>query len=286
VEIKPGVWLYSLPMDVESGLHKIWVSGALETEIEFAVGVNSPPYEYYVDFEGIYLNPWAFVLGYVLVGIFNMFVLVGVVACGWFVRWLESVSNWLLFVAVSPLLIGCGLRKLRKWIQAVFVVAVVWGMALPVGFFYIEGHLAIMWPLGYLIDVQFVPDLMFPMWSVIYLGMVVQSFLIVLSLNTHQFERLFVVDFVVAGLLFFGSEAIWVIVGGKLANKLMWLSSIEFVVFPVIFSGTVVAVYRTRKVPLIDNLTSGEIHVHDTGETSPSDLLLTWRSEGDGEALM
>jgi predicted MPP superfamily phosphohydrolase len=277
-EVKPGVWLYSLPMEVEPGVHKIRVSGALETEIEFAVAVDSPPYKYYIDFEGVYLHPWAFIMGYVLISIFYVLVLVGMFACGCFARWLESVSTWLLFIAVGPLLIGFRLRDLPTRSQIMLVVAVVWGMVLPIGFFCIEDHVAVIWSFGYLIDGQFIPDLMFPMWPLMYLEMVVQSFLIVLSLCNHRFHASFIIDFVVAGLLFVASEVAWILVGGTLANNRMWLGSIEFVVLPIVFSCTAVLTYCAKRIPSVDGI--------EAGETPWSDLLPTWGSERDEEEIV
>jgi Icc-related predicted phosphoesterase len=286
-EVKPGVWLYSMPMELEPGVHKIRVSGALEREIEFAVAVDSPPYEYYIDFEGVYLHPWAFVLGYVFICIFYLLVLVGMCAWGRLVLWLESASHWLLFVAIGPLLIGHRLRDLGMWTRIVLAIAIVWGMALPVGVFYIEDHVAVIWPFGYLIDWKFIIDLMFPMWSLMYLGLLVQSFLILLSLCNHRFDRSFIVDFVVAGVLFAGSEVLWFLVGGKLANHRMWLCSIEFIAFPIVLGWTTVLAYWTRKIPSADRFNAGETRVHDTGETSWQDLLPTSQSkrDPDSEAL-
>jgi hypothetical protein len=168
----------------------------------------------------------------------------------------------------------------------VLVVAVVWGMAFPVGFFCIEDHVAVIWPFGYMIDGQFILDLMFPMWGLMYLGLVVQPFLIVLSRCNHRFHPSFIIDFVVAGLLFVASQVMWITVGGKLANNHMWLTSIEFVVLPMVFIGTVALVYWGRRIPSMEPFNAGEARVHETDETSWADLLPTWRIEKDNEAIL
>jgi hypothetical protein len=162
------------------------------------------------------------------------------------IRWSEADSHWLVVVFTSPLVIGRGMRKLPLWTKMAFVDAFAWGTAVPTGFFHIEGKVAAIWTFGFLADGKLVADFLYPFMSFAYLYLMLQAFLIALSVYDYKLNLSFIVDLVILVACVVCGEVVWILAGAILVNRGMWLASFTFIIFPVFFIIIVVVIYRAK----------------------------------------
>jgi hypothetical protein len=184
---------------------------------------------------------------FVLAGLFTFGRLVEPVklAHKW-IRGSEAEAHWLVVVFAGPLVIGRGIRKLPLWTKMVFVGVFAWGTAVPTGFFHIEGKVAAIWTFGFLADGKWVADFLSPLMSFAYLYLMLQAFMIALSVCDYELNLSFIVDRIVLVACVVCEEVVWILTGAILANRGMWLASFTFIIFPVFFIRTVAVIYRAK----------------------------------------
>jgi hypothetical protein len=252
-EIKNGIWLYSLPMSLESGMHKIHITGDLDIEIEFAISCETPEFEYP---RITFFNCWSILILFPLATIWHLLVLYGMLWSGDFVeplkqahQWIrgsEGKSKWWVTILFGPAVAGRGMRKLPLLVKALLMLAVGWGFCLPVGLFTVEGTLAAIWIFGYIVKDQIMTEMLYLVFPSVYLGLILFGWVCILSLYDHQPSWSFVIDFLVAVAAWAGGLTVWVLYGAGIADHTFWLASFEFFIFPIIFIVILVVLYYER----------------------------------------
>jgi hypothetical protein len=253
VELKPGIWLYSMPLELEAGIHKIRISGALEKEIEFAVNTVAPPFRFTPK---AFINPWAVIVCFVLLAVWHLTIIVGMFGGGSCFAGIKETSDWLIgesdeshwLVAVlgGPLVLGCGMRGLPIWAKAMYLTGFIWGVCLPGGFFKIEDTVAAIWLGSYIVNGQVFGEMMYLLFPMAYLMLILFSFVCSLSIYEYTITWWIGIDILVALAGLAGGTAVWMIAGTPVADNHMWLTSFEYFVFPLVFIATVAFAYYGR----------------------------------------
>jgi hypothetical protein len=266
-ELKPKVWLYSMPIRLNAGMHKIQISGDLETEIEFAVDCEIPSYTYQ---SPNFINCWAVIFAFVLFALWHLTIVIGMFLGDLCPNVIQKTYEWIsdgiekmhLIVGLScgPLVMGYGMRKLPIWAKCSVAGGLLWGILLPCGFFQIEETVAAIWICSYIVNGKVMPEMMFLIFPLAYLVLILFSFVCILALYGYEMSWVFIVDIIVALAALGGGIVVWMILGTHTANHTIWLASPEFIILPILFVLVVIVVYVRRKTqPDITRLRIGEV---------------------------
>ena len=264
-EIKNGVNLYSLNIEVDKGIHKLKITGDLEEEIEFAVDCTTGPY---YERRPTLFNYFGFTVGFVLFAIF----IFGVIVFIWIPKdkltvfqeteiWIEgkldqekrTIKNdsvyWLFCFLLGPSLTGRRINNHSLWVKIVLTFLYVWSFVLPISFLKVENKVGIVWAYGYIIDGTFIFDMFSFFFTAIYyiIFYIWMNWLSLVSFGLSL--RLFIIDIILTIILLFISYCIWVILGSDYITKGFGATSFEFVFFPIIMIClTVFLFYQKPKV--------------------------------------
>jgi Icc-related predicted phosphoesterase len=241
-EVKSGVWLYSMPISLDNGMHKITISGDIDVEIEFAVNCETPQFEYA---PSMYFNCWSVIVAFTLMTFWHLVVLFGLFWSGRCVeslklthKWIRGSdveSKWIIAILFGPAVVGRGMRKLPLPVKALYLLMVAWGFCLPVGLFKIEDTIAAIWVFGYIVKGKVMLEFMYLLFPALFLGLVLFGWVCVLALYDYQPHWSFGIDVLVALGCLAGALSVWVLYGAGIADHTLWLASFEFFIFPIIF---------------------------------------------------
>jgi predicted MPP superfamily phosphohydrolase len=112
-QVGENVWLYSMPMTLTKGIHNIRISGAIEKEIEFAIGTKTDSFRYTQTRD---LNGWSVILVTVLSAVFYAMAFTSMFLRGKWAKPFRDAHNWhkgkidepqwLVTLLLGPLVIG------------------------------------------------------------------------------------------------------------------------------------------------------------------------------------
>jgi hypothetical protein len=256
-ELKPEVWLYSMPIRLTAGMHRIWISGDLNTEIEFAVNCEIPSYTY---ISPNFVNCWAVIFSFALFAVFHLIILIGMFlgdsspdVIQKTYEWMRGESDemhWITAWLCGPLVMGYGMKRLPIWAKCVVAGGFLWGMLLPAGFFKIEETVAAIWICSYIVNGKVMPEMMFVIFPLAYFFLVFFSFVCVLTLYGYKWSWFYLIDGIVALIALGGGITVWMIVGTHTADHSLWVASPEFIILPIVFIVVEITVYARRKTQM------------------------------------
>lgn len=156
-KLSNGAWLYTCPLNISKGNenNEIHFSGDFTGSVEFTVAesyvadkVLAPENPRLIRVISCVLLPfYLVVLTIVLPG--------GCFSCVEAEQWIEGAeckSAWLASIFAGFFLLRVRFLRLPRPLRVIFVIAVLWPIALPIHFFNVEGIIGVIWSYGYVAD--------------------------------------------------------------------------------------------------------------------------------------
>jgi membrane protein DedA with SNARE-associated domain len=91
------------------------------------------------------------------------------------------------------------------------------------------------------------PEVMYLLFPMAYLLLILFGFVCSLAVYDYEVDRVMIFDILVALAGLAGGIGSWILGGAPTADHTMWLTSLEFIVFPVIFILVVAIVYYEKR---------------------------------------
>jgi hypothetical protein len=260
-EVKPGVWLWSMPLSVSPGVHTLRIDGALQTEVEFAVKAETEPFSFT---QPTVIRCFIAIMMMVFAGVLEILWIAGMLLPA---SLFAPNDSWLFVTLLGPLVAGRHLANLPLYAKVALVVFALWGFCGPISFFSLEKTVGIMWVYSYVVDGTLLPEFICLLMAAVYCFFITPLFFNAFAFYENKVDLSVIGDVIIGCIQFAGGEWAWFTYGAATPSDHGWLSSFEFFIFPLVAVGLVAFVYWTRVKGRSESET-GE--VMDVEETHPA----------------
>lgn len=229
-EIKPGVSIYSMPMNLSNGFHHLSFSGDFTHEIDFFIGDELPSFK-----EHIYGRFNEFMTGIFYSIVIPIFILIIIMPCQTKLDLkIEKSENKFLYIFGGFLKVRSWMIYLPKWMRNMFFGLFFCPLIMPICLTNDEGHYGIVTMYGVYLPGIFYYDIWGQFMAMMYEGIMLSTTMFAVGASISKTWNIFnILDLIIAiGAicygLYFANTAVYEI-GGPLWSNLSPL----FVLIPI-----------------------------------------------------